>query len=430
MLVSLTLENWKSFRDPVRFAMTASRERKHGHRVPQVRKYAVRILPCAAMYGANASGKSNFFLALHCARNLVVDGTRCDESIPDLEPFLLDDERAAQPSKFTFEILCAEGLYEFHFAATQEAIWKERLTEYRGARKQVLYDRRAGEPHFHESLPQQSCLDCVFQSTRRNQLFLTQSIRSHVGHFHLVFNWFRNLVVMAPNAGWAFPEFFADAGNSDFQAMNDVLPGLDTGILRLENRQAPVKQMMPELDAQAMTGVERQIRERGSARLRDGIVITRENDQLMANRPVFVHKKADGAEVSFTRRQEADGAQRIVHLLPALLLLAAPGSQRVVIIDEFGRNLHTLLTRKLLQMHLEACSPESRSQLLLTTHDVQLMNRRLFRLDELWIAERDGEGVSRLYSVSEYRDAHDDPDIRNSYLHGHMHGIPKILLTV
>ena len=430
MLVSLTLENWKSFRDPVRFSMVASRERKHGRRVPQVRKYAIRILPCAALYGANAAGKSNFFLALRCARSLIVDGTRCDEATPALEPFLLDNAYAAQPSKFTFEILCEEGIYEFHFAATREAIREERLTEYRGARKQVLYDRRAGEPHFHEFLPQRSRLDCIFQSTRRNQLFLTQAIHSHVGHFHLVFNWFRNLVVMAPNAGGDGLEYFADAGNPDFQAMNDVLPGLDTGILRLENRQAPVKQMMPELDAQAMTRVERQIRERGAARLRDGIVITRVNDRLMANQPVFIHKKADGTESSFTRGQEADGAQRIVHLLPALLLLAVPGSQRVAVIDEFGRNLHALLTRKLLQMHLAACSPASRSQLLLTTHDVQLMNRRLFRLDELWIAERDGEDVSRLYSVSEYRDAHDDPDIRNSYLHGHMHGIPKILLTV
>lgn len=61
MLVSFSLENWMSFRDEVTFSMVASRERQHGHRVPRLQKYKTKILPIAAIYGGNASGKTNFF---------------------------------------------------------------------------------------------------------------------------------------------------------------------------------------------------------------------------------------------------------------------------------------------------------------------------------------------------------------------------------
>jgi hypothetical protein len=66
---------WMSFRDSVSFSMVASRERQHGDRVPKVPKYQTRILPVAAIYGGNASGKTNFFKALSFVKGLVVRGT-------------------------------------------------------------------------------------------------------------------------------------------------------------------------------------------------------------------------------------------------------------------------------------------------------------------------------------------------------------------
>ena len=64
MLINLRIENWMSFRDPATFSMVATRERQHGERLPRVKKYQMRVLPVAAVYGGNASGKSNLFEAL------------------------------------------------------------------------------------------------------------------------------------------------------------------------------------------------------------------------------------------------------------------------------------------------------------------------------------------------------------------------------
>jgi uncharacterized protein len=144
---------------------------------------------------------------------------------------------------------------------------------------------------------------------------------------------------------------------------------------------------------------------------------------------VTFHPKADGTEVKFEIRQESDGSQRVIDLLPAFLELSSQTAGKVFIIDEVDRSLHTLLTRRLLDAYLASCSTETRTQLLFTTHDVLLMDQQLLRRDEMWVAERDANGASSLLSISEYKDVRYDKDIRKSYLQGRLGGVPRILLT-
>ncbi|MCK4609074.1 MAG: ATP-binding protein, partial [Gammaproteobacteria bacterium] len=91
MIISFSVENWMSFQKPTSFSMVASRERQHGDRVPKLAKYQTKILPIATIYGANASGKTNFCQALNFIKKLVVQGTRQPDSMILVEPYLLDD---------------------------------------------------------------------------------------------------------------------------------------------------------------------------------------------------------------------------------------------------------------------------------------------------------------------------------------------------
>ena len=93
-------------------------------------------------------------------------------------------------------------------------------------------------------------------------------------------------------------------------------------------------------------------------------------------------------------------------------------TERVFVIDEIDRSLHTLLTRELLAGYLESCTPDTRSQLLLTTHDVLLMDQKLFRRDEMWVTERDGLGCTSLLPFSSYKDMRYDKDIRKKLSSG------------
>ncbi len=138
--------------------------------------------------------------------------------------------------------------------------------------------------------------------------------------------------------------------------------------------------------------------------------------------------RLDGTEAKFEMRQESDGSQRIIDLLPEFLDISASGSKKVYVIDELDRSLHTHLTRRLIQGYLSSCSAKSRAQLLMTTHDVLLMDQQLLRRDEMWVAERNTDGISSLFSFSEFKDVRYDKDIRKSYLQGRLGGIPRILL--
>ena len=431
MIISFSVENWMSFRDPTTFSMVASRERQHGERVPKLGKYQTRVLPIAAIYGGNASGKTNFFKALSFAKTLVVEGTRPD-SLISIETFRLDAERKSKPSRFAFELLIDETIYDFSFAVTQKEVLEERLVKITSTSEKVLYDRRDGNISFDTSLNKDPFFPFVFRGTRQNQLFLTNSVSQNIDDFKPIYDWFNDtLVLVAPDTRFGPVELFFDEGHPLYKAMNEMLPRLDTGIAHLRREEIPLENI-PLSDRLKETELQEKMKEDKSVRLAreenpaDRIVITRRDGELIANRLVTSHTKSDGTEVRFEIHQESDGTQRIIDLLPAFLDLSTQESQRVYIIDEIDRSLHPLLIRQLLEMYLDSCSEETRTQLLLTTHNVMLMDQQLLRRDEMWVTERDKSGVSSLFSFSEYKDVRYDKDIRKSYLQGRMGGIPHI----
>ena len=429
MIISFSVENWMSFRDRTTFSMVASRERQHGERVPKLGKYQTRVLPIAAIYGGNASGKTNFFKALSFAKTLVVEGTRPDSLIP-IDTFRLDAGRRSQPSRFAFELLIDETIYDFSFAVTQKAVLEERMVKITSTSEKVLYDRRDGNLSFDSSLSKDPFFPFVFRGTRDNQLFLTNSVSQNIDDFRPVYDWFKDkLVLVAPDSRFDLFELFLDEGHPLYMAMNEMLSRLDTGIAHLGSEEIPLENIsIPE---PLKTELQEKVKEGMAIRLlmepqTNRIVITRKDGELIAKRLVAFHPKSDGTEVRFEIHQESEGSQRVIDLLPAFLELSAQTLQKVYVIDEIDRSLHPLLIRQLLEEYLSNCSTETRTQLLLTTHNVMLMDQQLLRRDEMWVAERDGAGVSSLFSFSEYKDVRYDKDIRKSYLQGRMGGIPHI----
>ncbi len=147
MIISFSIENWMSFHGSVSFSMVASRERQHGDRVPKVAKYQTRILPVGAIYGGNASGKTNFFKALSFVKGLVLRGTGPNSLIP-VEPYRLDSANIDKPSRFRLELLIDEIIYEFSFAVTRKAVVEEKLVQITSTNEKILYDRQGDAPNF------------------------------------------------------------------------------------------------------------------------------------------------------------------------------------------------------------------------------------------------------------------------------------------
>jgi len=132
-----------------------------------------------------------------------------------------------------------------------------------------------------------------------------------------------------------------------------------------------------------------------------------------------IHRLAGGKVGVLDFGEESDGTKRLLNLLPALYDLLK--HDRVCIIDEMDRSMHALLTRSVLRIFL---SHISKGQLILTTHESSLLDAEIFRRDEIWFAEKDTKGMTRLYSLNDYK-KRTHATIRDYYLEGRYGATPQ-----
>lgn len=393
MLISFTVENWQSFRDKSTLTLVASKEKQHGEHVPKIDKYNLRLLPLAAIYGANASGKTKFFNALDFAQKFITNISDPDTLIPR-EPFKLDPNCADKPSRFIFELLIEDAIYEFSFAITEEKVVEEKLIKVSSNSQKVLYERNFNLineiPDFNKlgikdnNLIQQ--IKYVYQGTRPNVLFLTNSVYQNIEIFKPIYNWFKDkLVLISPDASYARVDKLIDKDFHLYEVLNKTLDQLDTGITRLGTEEISVLNLnLPkEISNKILEGQKIIVK---SLDGKKRFFVTRINGQLKVDKLVAYHKSINGQEIPFDFESESAGTQRLTDLLPGFLGLAK--QSKVYFIDELDRCLHNLLTYKLIENYLFSCSHETRSQLIFTTHDVLLMDQRLLRRDEIWFTEK------------------------------------------
>lgn len=436
MLLSFQLENWTSFRDHAEFSMIAGSERKHRDRLAYVPKYRMYALPVAAIYGGNASGKSNLFKALSFAKRFIVRGTQPDAAI-GVKQFLLDNESHSRPSRFAFELLVDGDVYELSFTVNSSRVLEESLIRVLSTSERTLYRRSGSSIEFDMGRSsvrdsELQFLEFAFRGTRDNELFLTNAVSQNVEQLKPVWTWFRDhLHLIDPSSTFIPSELLIDGASPLASQVSEALEALDTGITGLAEETVRLEDvgLPPELEEELRELVkpDSAVRFRNPERNERYVLSRDEKDQIVAGRLVARHTRSDGTEVRFDLRNEADGTQRVIDLLPAFCDLGAVDSNDVYVIDELDRSLHSLLTRQLLCSFLDASGPETRSQLIFTTHDLLLMDQALLRRDEMWVTEREQDGNSLITSISEYQDVRHDNDLRKSYLQGRLGGVPRLL---
>ena len=132
-----------------------------------------------------------------------------------------------------------------------------------------------------------------------------------------------------------------------------------------------------------------------------------------------VHRLEGGSEGVLDISDESDGTKRMVDLLPAFFAVKTHG--RVCVVDEMDRSIHALLMRSFLRLFLGA---SGKGQLIFTTHENSLLDVDIFRRDEIWFVEKDTKGMTRLYSLNDYR-PRTLRTVRDYYLQGRYGAIPS-----
>ncbi|MDI9348995.1 MAG: ATP-binding protein [Candidatus Symbiobacter sp.] len=429
MLISVTLENWMSFNEPVTFSMVAGEKRRLLSRVPKLKKQKMRVLPIAAIFGANASGKSNFFKAIEFAEHFITNNPRTQKASIPVSHYKLDEANLKKPSCLDFELLIKGELYHYGFAATKTKVFQEKLTilSPSGSEK-LLFARNEDKIEFGASIKKKIDLEVIFRGTQPNQLFLQNSVAQNLEEFKSVYDWFNNqLITINPDHG--FGMLIDHEKINSLDSVNDLLSTLDFNFnLNMEDIEITSLPMFNEIKDRFFSDLEenKPVPYPFTGRS-EYVTIQRIKDQFIAQRAISQHLNTKGEKINFQISEESDGSQRIMELLPAFMMLMSEKSEKTIIIDEFDRSLHTLLTRELLEQYLEHCSESSRSQIIFTTHDVMLMSRDYLRDDEMWIVNKQPPGETYMYRLQDFKDIKENEDVRHTYLSGRLDGVPRLL---
>ena len=435
MLVQFTVKNFLSFKEESSLNLLATADAKHQlHLISNKKKKP--ILRTAAVYGANGSGKSNLVKAIAFAKSLIVDGTRPDQRIP-VTPFKLNEKSRKSPSRFEFVINYQDTIYTYGFVVNESEVKEEWLFAIRNVREVRLFERITrsngkAKVEFGPSLASKKAkkhqfLSFIAEGTRPNELFLHELYQKNVKDILPLIKWFRAvLVIIGPESAYRDLIFDAYTNENFIQFMGIFLKNADIGIdsIVTEKIEPDFDKYFPEMPEKLkndLLNIKPNVRVMLSTpEGRRYALMREENGEIALLRLKARHKLKTKGHVDMEIEHESDGTRRLMDLLPALL--HSKSAERVYIIDEIDRSMHPLLSKMFLRAYLDdqKCG---RGQIIITTHESNLLDRELLRRDEIWFTEKDEEGSTHLYSLSEYK-VRPDLKLGKGYLDGRFGAIP------
>lgn len=440
MLITFKISNFLSFNEQTAFLMQAGPVRESIHHVIKGKsRNDVDILKSAVIYGANASGKSNFIKAIEFAKDLIVNGL--SKTVSDNKHFRLDNTSINKPTQFEFEFKHNGKMYAYGVVLSlkERKIKEEWLFELLKTTDKPIFERKVlenGKSDIVLSLKLdkegQNRFDVYRKDIKDTQLFLSEindkniDDISNIQSFKDAFEWFdSNVVIIYPDTRLRGLNF---VGNDEEMksAFGHFLALFKTGIQAVETVEQEIDNKFPkELQEEILSDLnEKDV---------EGVT-------LKAGKNTFTFSKNEEGELKMfklnTKRQlnnsietinfefedESDGTRRIMDFIPALVGLA--NTNKTYLIDEIDRSLHPELTQKILETFFEN-TQGIESQLIVTTHESSLLDLNLVRRDEIWFVEKDKNGASQMYSLEQFKPRH-DKEVRKSYLQGRFGAIPFV----
>jgi AAA15 family ATPase/GTPase len=443
MLIQFTVSNFLSFKNEVSLNMAPAKSRSmKNHIITDVNNKKVNVLPIGAIYGANASGKTNLINAIACSRNLIINGTRGDSST-EITPFLLDSKTEIQPSRFEF-IFKHDGIvYTYGFVASSSRIHEEWLFAYYSKQESLIFERMTEENgktvfepgnRFVSEVGGKKPLGYIAEFIRPNQLFLTEAaVEKNVEFLKPVIHWFRDhLTIIRPNSKYKFLTLKAHRDHNFINYLSDFLKVAGTGVdqIECESEEFDPNKHLTEFPEDFRNDILSNLQNKKTEQLlirgpkMSATICIEENRPAQFLSLKMLHKRSDGTSVLFDPSDESDGTRRLMDLAPALQDIWQ--RDQVYIIDEIDRSLHTHIAKLFIETCLKGVVEKgARGQIIMTTHDTNLLDRNMLRKDEIWLMEKDRSGSSHLSSLAEYK-VSDGLNYENGYLNGRFGAIPYI----
>ena len=440
MLISYTISNFLSFDSKQTISMVAGAPKKKADHC--INKGKIKILKFAELYGANASGKSNLIKAVAFFKKIVLEGVKTNWSNCYYRG-KKDNKDKLSTFDFEFEIDNKIYTYGFDILLSKNSIRAERLYELKPEKDDILIfnrttngDIKLNENYFDSDTLYRLNIYYSDIKSQDNILFLTlmninkdslyeENPCNSVIIFRKVFNWFLNsLVVIFPDVYLDNSKFFIS--NQKVNEINSLISKFGTGISECKMIDCQLDELQSKLPPAIFNNLINQFEKfvsartdeknpRASIRLnKDIYFLSKKGGSYQLSKIVFEHRNDEG---SYEFYEESDGTQRLFDLIQVLM---DDGFEKVYFIDELNRCFHPDLSLEFVKSFF---AKTTNSQLIVTTHEIRLLDLDLLRRDEIWFCERKSNGPTNLYSLEEFGERF-DRKIDKAYLDGRYGGIP------
>ena len=355
-------------------------------------------VPVAAVFGANASGKSNLLGALRWMCTAVRESYANWEPGTGLprDPFLLDHAAAGESSLFVVALVLDGVRWTYGFTVDDRRVAGEWLYTYPHNRKRAVFERDGGAWSFGSGVPQAES-GLLRGLTRDNALFLSVASRSDFEPTARVYGWFQRGVRFAQPASDGVVDAVARrlerASDLERDRFVDLVRAADLGIADLR-----VDHLAPS---------------RTDQDIRDG-----RTDLL------FLHSPSDAP---LHIDEQSAGTVAWLSLLTSALSTLETGG--LLCVDEIDTSLHPRLTARLIELFHDPGINRHDAQLIFTTHDATLLGTsfgdEILARDEVWFVEKDAQGRTTLYPLTDFHPRKDENTERR-YLGGSYGAVPAV----
>jgi len=418
MLIEFTVGNYRSFKEPVTLSMVAANIKAKNEQLDKNNTFVgtddITLLTSSAIYGANASGKSNLIKAIKFMRYFVRTSSKesqINEPI-NIVPFRLETTYEERPSFFEIVFIKDGVPYRYGFEVTNEKIENEWLFYSPRGREAKLFIREGNNISLSRTYKGEKA---PISLTRPNALFLSVAAQFNGDTAKLVFDWFYNLGIISGLDDKTYGGYTARKLSEDEDFKNKILnliSACDLGIddITTEKINAFNAEMFPDDMPQTA---------------RNYYLEKFKDEKLVTYK--FIHHRdgVDGGSeiIPFGTQDESEGTLKFINFAGPVIDTLTKGT--IIFVDEIEARLHTHLTRKLISLFNSPETNPKHAQLIFATHDTNLLSNKFFRRDQIWFIEKDEFGSSHLYSLSELKVRNTD-QYETDYLDGRYGGVPVL----
>ncbi|MGE7915318.1 AAA family ATPase [Lysinibacillus xylanilyticus] len=437
MLVNFRFGNYLSYNDLAEFSMVAGKTRLHPKHLMKYND--VSLLKFAALYGANASGKSNLVKAIGFSRQLIIKGFQ--SSVTYDKYCRIFQENKEELTNFEYEIIIANNIYAYGFSINlfEKKVHREWLYSLSNNKEEVIFIRelKGNSNNFEVNYDflrltetDRARFDVYLEDSKElsDSLFITEINKNkkrfvnnrRLSILNMLYLWFwRKLEVISPDEapienGITYLRKDKGIGLANF------LDAFGTGVKEICTKEIDQKELFKELPPNIVKKILEDFKNdsdnnRAHLRTPDNIhELEKRDGDVVVNVVNFKHSIDD---IFYSLGEESDGTVRLVEIYDIL----ASTNEKVFVVDEIDRSLHPNLTYNLIKTYLQK---RNKGQLIVTTHEDRLLDLEMLRRDEIWFVEKQENGESNLYSLEKYKERF-DRDVLKAYLDGRYGSIPE-----